>query len=149
GAAGNYAVVAPNGFSINGPGTINGNIASGNNTVITHPAVINGTVSYSGAASGDGTISGNEQVANLTQVFADAQSASSAAFALPATQTFGNIGNSTTIDGNGGTNVINLSGINLGNGALTLNGSASDVFILNVHGNINSSNSNIAISGGV
>jgi len=99
--------------------------------------------------SGDGTISGGTQSANLSQVFADAKSAASAAFALPATQTFGTISNTTTINGNGGTNVIDLSGINLSNGALTLNGSASDVFIVNVAGSITSSNSNIAISGGV
>ena len=90
------------------------------------------------------------QSANLSQVFADAESASTAAFALPATQTFGTgISNATTINGNGGTNVMDVAGINLTNGALTLNGSASDVFIVNVTGDLTSSNSNIAISGGV
>jgi hypothetical protein len=149
GTAANYAVVAPNGFSINGPGTINGDVASGNKTVLTSPAVIKGAVSYSGSISGNATVFGAVQTASLSQVFADAQSASTAAFALTATQTFGTISKATTITGNGGTNVIDLSGINLSNGALTLNGSASDVFIVNVQGNITSSNSNIAISGGV
>ncbi len=150
GTAGNYAIVALNGFNINGPGTITGDVASGNNTVITHPAVINGTVYYSGSTpSGDGTVTGGEQCADLSQVFADAESAASAAAALPATQTFGTISNSTTIKGNGGINVVDLAGINLSNGALTLSGCASDVFILNVAGNITSSNSNITLSGGV
>ena len=150
GPAADYAVVAPNGFSINGPGTINGNVASGNNTVITSPAVINGTVYYSGSVpSTNATITGGVQSANLSQVFSDAVNASTTAFALSPTQSYGNIMNSFTINGNGGTNVIDLTGINLSNGVLTLNGSASDIFILNVNGSINSSNSNIAISGGV
>ena len=149
GSASKFAVVAPNGFNINGPGTINGDVASGNNTVITNPAVINGTVFYSGSISGNVTPSGGEQSTNLSQVFADAVSASTKAFAMPATQTLGAISHSTTINGNGGTNVIDLSGISLSNGALTLNGSASDIFILNVSGSITSSNSNIAISGGL
>ncbi len=149
GSAANYAVVAPNGFNINGPGTINGDVASGNNTVLTNPAVINGKVFYSGSISGNSNPTGGEVSTNLSQVFADAKSAQTKAFALPATQTFGNISGSTTINGNGGTNVINLSGISLSNGALTLNGSASDVFILNVSGSLTSSNSNIAISGGL
>ncbi len=149
GAAANYAVVAINGFSINGPGTITGNVASGNNTVLTNPAVINGTVYYSGTISGNSTPSGGKVSTNLSQVFADAKTAASNAFALPATQSYGSINGALTINGNGGTNVIDVSGINLTNGALTLNGSASDIFIINDTGDLTSSNSNIAISGGV
>ena len=83
GSAANYAVVAPNGFNINGPGTINGDVASGNKTVLTNPAVINGKVFYSGSISGNSNPTGGEVSTNLSQVFADAKSAQTNAFAMP------------------------------------------------------------------
>ena len=152
GVAGNFAVVAQNGFSINGPGTIGGNVVSGNKTVLTAPAAITGAVNYSGSYSstikpGGGVFSYPASV--TAPAFAAAQNASTFAFSLAPTQTFGTITNTTTIKGNGGLNVISLTGINLVSGSLILNGSPSDIFIVNVRGSITSSNSNIALSGGI
>jgi hypothetical protein len=152
GVAANYAVVAQNGFNINGPGTINGSVASGNKTVLTAPAVITGKVDYIGSYSSNikpGWGAYSNSASAMGQVWAAAQNASTFAFSLAPTQTFGTISNATTINGNGGLNVISLTGINLTNGSLTLHGSASDIFIVNVHGSITSSNSNIALSGGI
>ncbi len=71
----------------------------------------------------------------LTQNDTDALNASSTAKGLTATQTFTGISCSTTVTGNGGLNVIDINGsINLNNASLTLTGTGSDVFIVNVSG---------------
>jgi choice-of-anchor A domain-containing protein len=62
----------------------------------------------------------------------DALAASSQAAALTPTQTFTSIDRATTVNGNGGLNVIAING-NL-RGSLTLSGGASDVFVVNVSG---------------
>jgi hypothetical protein len=66
-----------------------------------------------------------------------AQNVSSYASSLPATQTFGNINNAQIIYGNGGLNVINVA--NIQNAQLTLSGTASDIFVINVSGGIQTS----------
>jgi hypothetical protein len=63
-----------------------------------------------------------------------AQNVSDYASLLPATQTFGNIKNTQIIYGNGGLNVINVA--NIQNAPLTLSGTASDIFVINVSGGI-------------
>jgi hypothetical protein len=75
-----------------------------------------------------------------------AQNASKYAAALPATQTFGDINNSQVIYGNGGLNVIDVA--NILNAPLTLSGTASDIFVINVSGGI-ATNKPMTLSGGV
>jgi hypothetical protein len=75
-----------------------------------------------------------------------AQNVSNYAAALPATQTFGNINNAAIISGNGGLNVIKVA--NIQNALLTLSGTASDIFVINVSGGIQT-NQPMTLSGGV
>jgi hypothetical protein len=77
---------------------------------------------------------------------ATAQSVSNYASSLTATQTFGDINNTTTINGNGGLNVINVA--NIHNAALIINGSANDIFVFNVSGQIQT-NRVMSLVGGV
>lgn len=71
--------------------------------------------------------------------------------ALTATQSFASgITSGTTITGNGGLNVISVTGnINLGNGEnLTLSGTSSDIFVINVSGTLTlTGNAKLLISG--
>ena len=73
--------------------------------------------------------------ARMAQANSDAASGSVTAASQIATQTFFSINSPTTITGNGGINVINISG-NIAS-SLILSGSANDVFIVNVTGNLN------------
>ena len=77
---------------------------------------------------------------------ATAHSVSNFAKGLTATQTFGNISNTLTINGNGGLNVISVG--NIQNATLTINGSANDFFVFNVSGQINT-NHVMSLTGGV
>jgi len=85
---------------------------------------------------------------NLSGADADARAASLADAALPPTQVFGNITSTTTITGNGGLNVIDVGTIDLMD-TLTLAGTASDVFIINVSGDFTCNGCAISLSGGV
>ncbi|MBV8088990.1 MAG: hypothetical protein JO139_05350, partial [Alphaproteobacteria bacterium] len=75
-----------------------------------------------------------------------ARDVSNYAASLPATQTFGNINNAEIIQGNGGLNVINVA--NIRNAPLTLSGTASDIFVINVSGGIKT-NQPMTLLGGV
>lgn len=69
---------------------------------------------------------------NLSTAVSDAVLAAQTAAAQNATQTFGRVGRSLTIYGNGGLNVIAMDRVDLGNkDVLTLSGTADDIFILN------------------
>jgi Carboxypeptidase regulatory-like domain len=70
----------------------------------------------------------------LNQADSDALSASTQAAALTATQTFKNITAPTTVTGDGGVNVIDITG-DIRN-SLILSGTASDVFVVNVKGSV-------------
>src|SRR5262249_40396288 len=62
----------------------------------------------------------------------------------------GQIINTTgTITGNGGENVIDLTQVNMTNGTVLINGTASDTFIFRVSGQFNVGNSSIRTTGGV
>jgi hypothetical protein len=101
---------------------------------------------YVGSGKVGGTVSVNPTL--LTQVDSDALAASSQAAALTATQTFGTINRPTTITGNGGLNVIAIKG-DINNG-LTLKGTASDVFVVNVSGDAAlHGKATLGLSGGV
>lgn len=77
-----------------------------------------------------------------TTAFNDAQTLSTDASALTATQTFTSITGTTTITGNGGLNVIDVtgSGNSVQNPTLTLSGTANDFFVFNIPGNFNENN---------
>jgi hypothetical protein len=145
GTAGNYAVLGlANTSIVNSLVTINGNegVSQGGQLSNNAPSVINGNVyeAASGQYSGPGHLNGslNINAALLAQNDADAINAFSQATGLTATQTFGAISSATTITGNGGLNVIHINGdISLNNASLTLTGSSTDVFVLDVTGNIN------------
>lgn len=101
---------------------------------------------YFGNGKVGGTVSVNPTL--LTQADSDAQAASSQAAALTATQTFGTITRPTTITGNGGLNVIAIKGDI--NNPLTLKGTASDVFVINVSGDATLfGRATLGLSGGV
>lgn len=151
GQAGNYAVFAINQFAYNGPGVINGDVAVGGSTNFASPAQINGTVFLNTGVSQQGNIvpTGGFTHTNLSQAISDANSAASTLGALTPTQNLGAVGNNATINGSGGLNVVDVSGINMTSGILTLHGSASDIFVINDSGKFTSSNSAMQLTGGV
>ena len=142
GTANNYSVLGLKNTAItNSLVVITGNegVSQGGSLSNMGPSAVTGNVyEYaSGQYSGPGTLGGSI-IANstlLTQNDTDALHASSTAEGLTATQTFTGISCSTTVTGNGGLNVIDINGsINLNNASLTLTGTSSDVFIVNVSG---------------
>ncbi len=143
GTASNYSVLGLINTAItNSAVTITGNegVSQGGSLSNMASSSITGNVyEYaSGQYSGPGILGGSviTNASLLAQNDTDALNASTAAAGLSATQTFGNITAATTVNGNGGLNVIDINGnINLNNASLTLSGSASDVFIVNVTGN--------------
>jgi hypothetical protein len=151
GAASGYAVFALGSFQYNGPGSITGNVAVGQSTNFATPATINGTLYLNLGVTENGNVvpTGGTQNVDLSNAIAAAQAAPAQYNALPATQSFGTLGNNSSINGNGGINVVDVSGITLTNGVLTLNGGANDYFIINDSGDFTFSNSDMALSGGV
>src|SRR5205807_1110251 len=121
-----------------------GQFLSGNNTVtgtITEASV--GQVLSSGRS---GSVSINP--ARLAQADSDSLNASSQAASLAPTQTLGTVKAATIVTGNGGLNVIDING-DIGN-TLALNGTANDVFIVNVTGTLNlSGKQTLDLGGGV
>jgi len=71
-----------------------------------------------------------------TDAFSEAAalSAQASALGLNPTQTFGNLTGTQTITGNGGLNVINITGEK--NAKLTISGGPNDIFVFNVSGSI-------------
>jgi hypothetical protein len=155
GAAGGYAVLGLENTQIqNSLVTITGDegVSRGGKLVNMAPSTINGGVHEyaAGQYSGPGKLSGSIIVdpTGLAQADADARAASAAAAALAPTQTFANIGSDTTVNGNGGLNVIQVNG-NITK-SLILNGTASDVFVVNVTGTLSLGGySTLGLSGGV
>jgi SdrD B-like domain/Ice-binding-like len=100
--------------------------------------------------SGKGALGGTLHIdsALLKQADADAASAATAAAALKPTQTLGTIKKAMTVNGNGGLNVISIRGDV--KASLTLSGSANDVFVVNVSGNLDlASNAVLGLGGAV
>jgi hypothetical protein len=157
GQAGDFKVLGLTGthIAISGPSGVTGNLGVGPD----------GFGDFSGSAYVTGTTfvdptagiktSGNASIhplsGNLAPAVSDALQASAQVAALAATQTFGDIKNSATITGNGGTNVISALSIRLsGSEALTLVGGPRDTFLFNVPGRFGlSGTSAIQLSGGV
>ena len=159
GTVANYAVAALNDqkhVTIS-PYTISGDVLVGactGNPCLTFQggSTINGTLYLAPGATetvGGGSTATGGTVTNASsqqnQLQSDFNAIISQIVGLSATQTFGTITGSTTITGNGGLNVIDLSGINLQGGAtLSFNGGPSDFFVVVVNGQIkNGGNSNI------
>jgi len=149
GQAGNYAVLGLDsvtaGTAINASNvTINGSVGVSHLSTLSNmaPSTINGTVYYqdAGSVSGPGHFNGTPATfqQSMTQAVTDAFNANTQNALLPATQTVsGNITTGTTFFGNGGLNVIDVNGgISLNNNNITLHGSASDVFVVNVTGDL-------------
>jgi choice-of-anchor A domain-containing protein len=111
-------------------------VSKGGTLVNLAPSVIAGDVieasrgEYIGNGRVTGTVSINSSV--MAQAGHDALAASIQAASLYPTQSFGKIAGPTTITGNGGLNVIAINGPI--RNSLTLRGSASDVFVVNVSG---------------
>ncbi|MCP3917307.1 MAG: DUF3494 domain-containing protein [bacterium] len=96
-------------------------------------------------------ISGAVLARDLAPAIDDALTAAETAAALTPTQTFGNIRTNLTIEGTDGTNVIDIQRVSLRYGEqLTLSGTPSSKFILNVHGRFRLRLfSKLALEGGV
>ena len=151
GDASNYAVLAIDSFQFNGPGSITGNVGIGQSMNFASPAVVNGTVFLNTGVAKTGNVaaSGGYVTADLSSAISSALSEASTLKGLTATQTFGTLPGGFSITGNGGVNVVDVAGINMSSGALTLSGNANDIFIINVSGDFKSSNSDMVLSGGV
>jgi choice-of-anchor A domain-containing protein len=165
---GNYAILnfgtGNADVALNGPGTTNGNVGVLSGTLSlassTPPAVMgnvylgnNASPNFSGGNQVSGTTFTNQNVP-LMQAASDASNASKAFAALAPTQSVpgGAISGTTTINAAnpGGVNVVNLSGLKLGNGqTLTLNGPAGTQFILNNSGGMTLTGGQINLTGGL
>jgi hypothetical protein len=97
----------------------------------------NATESSSGQFTNSGYLSGSISVDPTTMASANsaARTAASVAAGDTPTQALGAVNSSTTVTGNGGLNVIRITSLNLNNASLTLNGTASDIFVIQVSGN--------------
>lgn len=151
GSAVNYAVLglAGNSTVINSAVTITGNegISQGGSISNNAPSTVTGNVyEYSsGQFSGPGAVGGSVIVSpsTLTQNDSDVNTAlteisnSFGPSDVNATQTLSGVTSSTTINGNGGLNLIQVNGsINLNGQNLTLSGSSSDYFVIDVTGSL-------------
>jgi choice-of-anchor A domain-containing protein len=128
-------VVASVDFS--GGGIITGNLDY-------HPG---DTVHFSGGSQAQG---GTHAVSE-TQADADVIQAAAVAAALPPTQTVASLGNGAVLHGNGGLNVILVTGniSTSGAGTITLDGSSADFFVVNVSGTATlTGGSSIVLTGG-
>jgi hypothetical protein len=158
GAAGAFDVFGIGNTSviISGPSGVTGTMAVGPNgsANLSGSGFVTGALTldpsstyiYSGTAAVGSVVS-----ADLTQAASDALTASTTLAGLAPTQTFGVVNNSQVITGNGGQNVINVDGINLGGSAkLALSGGANDFFFINDRGAFAmSGTSSIVLTGGV
>ena len=136
--------------------TVNGDVAaaSGVTLKLQAPATVNGNVFIAPGATFipggqvNGTVFTNQ--GQLAQCRLDAINASASAVALAPNFTFTNITTNTTVNGNHGLNVVNVTGdINLGgSNSLTLFGFADSFFVVNVGGQIKMNGSGDIQAGG-
>jgi hypothetical protein len=148
GAAASYALLAGpyiNTLTINGPSKINGNVAIGaNGSILWNSPTITGNVYEASGVSGtnSATVSGTTSTNySLSTAISNAQSAASAAAALTATTTVSggsilvdNASEDVTVNATGTQTVLDVSSITLNAGNLTLHGTSSDIFIINITG---------------
>lgn len=138
--------------------TINGNAgyASGVTQSGTSDGAVTGVLYYQDSSSLTGIGNFNKgrtfTQTSLAQALTDVQNASTTAKGLTADQTFGALGNSAvTITPSGAHTVVAISSINITNSShnLTINGTASDFYIINVAGNVTLTNGAITTTGGI
>ncbi len=115
-------------------------------STITGDVVESAAGQYFGFGKANATV--NIDAAAISQADSDALSASTQAAGLQATQTFKSINVRTTVTGDGGVNVIDITGGI--NHTLILDGTSSDIFIVNVKGSVNlSGQQTLGLAGGV
>lgn len=160
GAAANYVVVGMGGISsahadfeiYQSATVVNGNVAVGPYSNWTHgvDATINGRVDNDTTNSAPivtGTITGGVNSANTSTIVANARSASTTAAGLTPTQTYATLMENQVIVGNGGLNVIRITGdVTLKKG-LTLQGSSSDEFVFQLTASDAPSAATLTLSG--
>jgi Ice-binding-like/Dockerin type I domain len=154
GMAGNFAVLGlanTNVHNYNAVVSGHAGIAVGGKLNNWAPSTIMDNVyeSASGQYAGTGQINGQLIIdaSSLSQANTDALTASQEAAALTSTQTFGAINQPTIVIGNGGVNVIRITGDI--RDSLTFSGTPADVFIVNVSGKLMlTGNSQLGLAGG-
>jgi Chitobiase/beta-hexosaminidase C-terminal domain len=144
GPAGSFSILGLQGARLqlsSGPLQVNGNVGIGANGTLqfsggTH---LNGTLYYDPTASvqisGGSSFNNGEVSESFTAIDNAALAESNAAALRTPTQTFSQIQNATTIAGDGGQNVIAVTGnfhLSGGNN-LTISGGPNDTFIINVY----------------
>ena len=165
GPAADYGVLGINGAAINtgatvhlssGPLIVNGNVGSGDNGQFQADGGghINGRLDFAPSATinpGNDTFSGGMHQISFNPIEQAVQNEANFVQGLTPTQSFTSITNATTLNSAGGQNVISIAqDIHLSDGNLTLNGSASDVFIFQIKGTMElSGNSDIVLTGGL
>jgi hypothetical protein len=167
GEAANYALFAgpnANSFSFMGASNVTGNVAIGAGGQINWslPATVTGNMYLADASANSSgvTVTGSTYTNyNLNQAVSDAEAAATLAASLsPTTSVLGgrinvtSASQSLTLKATGTQTVLDVSSITLTNGNLTLNGTANDVFIINVTGQqgLNlSGSSSILLTGGL
>jgi hypothetical protein len=163
---GNYAILnigtGNADVALNGPGTTTGNVGVLSGTLSlassTPPAVAGNVLlgngaspNFSAAKQVSGSVLANQNPV-LNQARTDAINASSTFAALAPTQSVpgGAIKGSATVSGTAGVNVLDVSGISLGNGqTLTLNGPAGSQFVINDSGGLTLNSGRINLAGGL
>jgi len=144
---------------MNGPGTTTGTVGYNGSTTlqlngssgpeINGNLILGNSASVNNTAQVTGTIFTN-QSAQLNAAQAAAISASAVFNGLTPTSVMTVVNGTTTIIGSAGLNVIDLTGITLGNGqTLTLSGLAGAQFVINVSGNIVLNSASIILAGGI
>jgi hypothetical protein len=142
-------------ITISGPSGVTGNLGVGpsGSGVFSGSAFVTGStlVDATAGVKTSGSASITPTASNLAPAVNDALQASARIAALSPTQTFGDIKGSSTISGDGGTNVISAQSIRLsGKDTLTLAGGPHDSFFFNVPGSFDLSGSSaIKLTGGV
>jgi PEP-CTERM motif len=147
GQAGNYAVLGLDtvslGTDINASNvTVTGNVGVSHLSTlqVMAPSTIIGNVYYqdAGSVTGPGTVTGSLIQQSMTQAVLDALNANTQnAMLAPNTTINGDVTSAKTFTGSGGLNVIDINGnINLNNANITLVGTPSDVFVINVTGDL-------------
>ena len=157
GTAADYAVVdLGNGTSFGWNVPVTGNMLLGNGVTANFAggASITGTVSYDSTTQGQGTFNQVNAAGGFTQVgtsvtnaaLTSADNVANYAAGLTANETFGNISNATTFNAVGSQTVVDVA--NIMNAAITINGNANQIFVINVSGSYNT-NVSMVLTGGV
>jgi hypothetical protein len=161
GPAGDYAILGIGGtiHLSSGPLLIYGNVGAGDhsNFQADGGGTVNGRLDYALTATvntGNDTFTGGIHLIDFAAINQAVQNLVTFANGLTPTQTFTSITSPTTITGNGGQNVIAVTGstgIHLSGGNLVLNGTASDTFIFQINqGNFAlSGDTHIVLTGGL